>query len=352
MQLGRDSYGMDWGIQVDQGPIAILGTVADWNYAGGKRIFRTWPQRFNAQQNTNTTGTSTQTPSSPPPIDTPQQQQVPAQTYPDGTTVTVLNETRIYIMRGGKRRHIPNPPTLALMGLTGDQAIRLTREQFDSIPEGTPIPDMAHIKEGSIIAVPDGGGIFKIEGGRVRHYPNPTTLVAMGDHEKPRILISQDLLDNLPKGEPFAHLEGSPTAAQKFPLKGSERTELGDHRRMKTDITISNNGRVDGVTRTWTDKQWTGFTGSVAVQITDRDGNVIYVTEPRSYGVQAKRLPGPSDRTQSWSDQIPAGEVSKVGGYRIIHTTSPRNRWRDWLKEAGEAVKAARELKKEFDESK
>jgi hypothetical protein len=40
--------------------------------------------------------------------------------------------------------------------------------------------------------------------------------------------------------------------SRSFPLKGSKLTELGDHRRMETSVTISNNGRIDGVTRTWT----------------------------------------------------------------------------------------------------
>jgi hypothetical protein len=53
---------------------------------------------------------------------------------------------------------------------------------------------------------------------------------------------------------------------------------------MKTDITISNNGPIDGVTRIWTAKQWQGFTGAAAVALTDSDGNVLYVTEPHSYG--------------------------------------------------------------------
>jgi hypothetical protein len=123
-----------------------------------------------------------------------------------------------------------------------------------------------------------------------------------------------------------------------FPLKGSRFTELGDHRRMETNITISKNGRVDGVTRIWTDKQWKGFTGSVAVAITDRAGNVLYVTNPQSWGVDCKRCPGPSNRTQSWVDTVPSKVLGKVGGYAIIHTTSPRDRWRSWLSTAREAA--------------
>ena len=126
--------------------------------------------------------------------------------------------------------------------------------------------------------------------------------------------------------------------SQRFPLKGSQFTELGDHRRMETSITISNNGRIDGVTRTWTAAQWTGFTGSVALAITDRNGNILYVTEPKSWGVDGKRIPKPSNRTEAWSDAVPRNVLSKVGGYSIIHTTKQRDRWRSWLRDAKEAA--------------
>lgn len=125
---------------------------------------------------------------------------------------------------------------------------------------------------------------------------------------------------------------------QRFPLRGSQFTELRDHRRMETSITISNNGRIDGVTRTWTAAQWTGFTGSVAVAITDRAGNVLYVTNPKSYGVDGKRIPKPSSRTDRWTEVIPSNVLRRVGGYAIFHTTSPRDRWKSWLSTAKEAA--------------
>lgn len=133
-----------------------------------------------------------------------------------------------------------------------------------------------------------------------------------------------------------------------FPLKGSKLTELGDHRRMETNITISNNGRIDGVTRIWTAAKWTGFTGSVAVAITDRAGNRLYVTNPQSWGVDCKRCPGPSNRTQSWADTVPANVLNQVGGYAIIHTTNPKSRWRSWLSDAKEAVGEIKAIYSQF----
>jgi hypothetical protein len=133
-----------------------------------------------------------------------------------------------------------------------------------------------------------------------------------------------------------------------FPLQGSKFTELGDHRRMETSITISKNGRIDGVTRIWTAAKWTGFTGSVAVAITDRAGNRLYVTNPQSWGVDCKRCPGPSNRTQSWADTVPANVLKQVGGYAIIHQTNPRSRWRSWLSDTKEAVGEIKAIYSQF----
>jgi|GEM_PF-3549529 hypothetical protein len=133
-----------------------------------------------------------------------------------------------------------------------------------------------------------------------------------------------------------------------FPLSGSRFDELGDHRRMETQITVSNNGRIDGVTRIWTDKKWKGFTGSVVVAITDRAGNRLYITNPQSWGVDCKRCPGPSNRTQAWADTVPSNVLKQVGGYAIIHTTSPRDRWRSWLSDTKEAVTEIKGIYSQF----
>jgi hypothetical protein len=45
LYLGGDSYGMDWGIQVNDSPICIVGSVSDWNSFNGSHIFQTWVER-------------------------------------------------------------------------------------------------------------------------------------------------------------------------------------------------------------------------------------------------------------------------------------------------------------------
>lgn len=133
-----------------------------------------------------------------------------------------------------------------------------------------------------------------------------------------------------------------------FPTRGSKFTELGNHRRMKTNITISKNGRIDGLTRIWTAHKWKGFTGAVTVAITDADGNILHITQPKRYGVDCKNCPSPSNRTQQWSDTIPSSVLNEIGGYAILHTTNPKTRWRDFLRNSKEAAREIKAIYEEF----
>jgi hypothetical protein len=173
--------------------------------------------------------------------------------------------------------------------------------------------------------------------GKIQEYCNPAFDKGFSDDSQ-RILTGNTDPNSTP----------AISSNQNFPLRGSQFTELGDHRRMETSITISSNGRIDGVTRIWTAKQWSGFTGAVAVAVTDSAGNILYVTEPHSYGVDCKRCPGPSDRTQQWADTVPSNILNQVKGYAIVHSTNPRNRWREWLRDAREAAQSIQQIRKEF----
>jgi hypothetical protein len=129
-----------------------------------------------------------------------------------------------------------------------------------------------------------------------------------------------------------------------FPLRGSHRTELGDHRRMGTIITISANGRLDGRTRTWTSKKWKGFTGTVVVFLTDARGNILYATAPRRYGVNGTALGG-HNRTDTWFENIPRDVLNNTSGYAIHHAHTPTPRinateFKKWAEAVAPLIKA------------
>lgn len=133
--------------------------------------------------------------------------------------------------------------------------------------------------------------------------------------------------------------------AVSFPVKQSKKTELGDHRHMKTSIIVSNNGRIDGITRIWTDKKWEGFTGCSVVLITDSAGNVLFETKRHRYGVDGVNIPGkPSDRTEKWKDQIPSNILPNARGSAIFNATCPKSRWPEIWDEAAAITKKTKEI--------
>lgn len=114
------------------------------------------------------------------------------------------------------------------------------------------------------------------------------------------------------------------------------------HGEMHTDITFSTSGQISGVTRTFSKKKLWGFTGSVQVVLYSKDGTVAYVTNKYSYGVNGTQIKtGPSDRTDFWSENIPAAVASKITDYYILQTHDPKLRHLQLLEEIKKGVKAA-----------
>jgi hypothetical protein len=113
-------------------------------------------------------------------------------------------------------------------------------------------------------------------------------------------------------------------AGPSFPLIGSkEEEEVGRKFFMKTDITISDTRRIDGVTTTRTTRTLSGFVGVVEVVLTDKDGNILYITPQKRFAVEGSWL-GSSERTDSWDVTIPADvPIDKITGYVIYQRNSP-----------------------------
>ena len=139
-------------------------------------------------------------------------------------------------------------------------------------------------------------------------------------------------------------------AGPSFPLRGSAPEErVGREQYIKTDITISNTRRIDGVTRTRTTRKTNGFVGVVEVILTDKNGNILYVTSQQRFAVEGKLIPGPSDRTDRWSANIPADvPLDKITGYVIVQRNSPARSFIDTLGSVQKAAEAIKPIIKVF----
>jgi hypothetical protein len=132
------------------------------------------------------------------------------------------------------------------------------------------------------------------------------------------------------------------------PLVGEREDTVKRKSYMKTTITVSNQGggagRIDGVTRTWTDVKFAGFTGGVEVALLDKDQNLLHVTQLQKYGVNGRAIPGSSDRTERWSEDLPSGVVDKVASYAIRQRHTPTDRLADNLKKAKPVIETIIQL--------
>jgi hypothetical protein len=123
-----------------------------------------------------------------------------------------------------------------------------------------------------------------------------------------------------------------------FPIKGSRHDDVaGGH--METSITLHNTGRMDGVTRTWTNVNFKGFTGGVCVVLIGDNNHRLWVSELRTYGVDGDEIPlKDSDRTEGWDEQVPKEVLNQVRGVAIVQRHAPDSRLSIWLKTTGEAL--------------
>jgi hypothetical protein len=99
---------------------------------------------------------------------------------------------------------------------------------------------------------------------------------------------------------------------------------VGSHWYMETNATVSKNGRIDATTKTKS-CQTRGFTGGVWIALLDQDGNFLYVTDVKRYGVNGK-LPfgGCEERTEQWNETVPSEIINQVSAAVVQHARSPR----------------------------
>lgn len=112
-------------------------------------------------------------------------------------------------------------------------------------------------------------------------------------------------------------------AVTAFPVKGYKRKEINSNSAwvMKTWVTVSNDGRIDGKTRLKSAEALRGFTGGVEVLLTDRSGNILHQTNLRTYGVNPNKT-----RTENWTETASPETLNKVRAVVIHQTYEPKVR--------------------------
>lgn|GEM_PF-5360306 len=126
---------------------------------------------------------------------------------------------------------------------------------------------------------------------------------------------------NYPQPRPSAY---QPSAA--FPIRTEKFDVIMDKCDMRTNVVLSNNGRLDGHTRLSCGRKFLGFTGGVSVGVYDINGNVLYMSSIHRWGIDGP-LPGQHTqvREDDWSEQVPPNVLSQARylGIAQMHTPNP-----------------------------
>jgi hypothetical protein len=112
---------------------------------------------------------------------------------PDGTIAVIVD---------GRRRHVPDPPTVERLGLRPDEIHNVPMEVFRSFPLGRPLPHL----DRDVLRAPD-GRIDVINHFHRRHVPDPETLEHLGLRKDEVLDVSWEVFRGFPEGRPLPHID-------------------------------------------------------------------------------------------------------------------------------------------------
>ena len=124
-------------------------------------------------------------------------------------------------------------------------------------------------------------------------------------------------------------LDKTRMAVTVFPVLAEKESKIKGKTswKMWTDVTVSNNGRIDGKTRIKSSEAVRGFTGGMEYLLTDRAGNILYHSRLRKWGVDGEAEPGSdNDRTVRWDDAVTPQVLNKMRAVVIHHSYEPKVR--------------------------
>lgn len=183
------------------------------------------------------------------------------------------------------------------------------------------------------------GTITSVEGRTVNALPTQQS-----ESSGIEFAVPSSLAPHLREGQPvWVNIQTNQAKVVKFPILGDrkERVKKGKGWWMKTEITISSTGRIDGETKTWSTEALRGFTGGVMVFLYDADGNVLHSTKLRKYGVNGTTMGPPDNRKDLWNEPVDPAVVVKTKKYAIVHKHSPTDRQDEFLEKAKKVVDIA-----------
>jgi hypothetical protein len=132
---------------------------------------------------------------------------------PDGT---------IYVLQGGIKRHIPDPPTFEASGYSLSQVVSVPTDWAVGIPTGHVIPSV--LADGRLLKPPgDNAPVYVIDRGTKRHVTSPQVFAQCGYGWDSVRMVSATTIGSIPDGSPLSSEPcPRPTFANGTLLRGTD----------------------------------------------------------------------------------------------------------------------------------
>jgi hypothetical protein len=125
-------------------------------------------------------------------------------TYADGTMIQSPPMPEVDLVQKGLRRWIPDPETMACMGLNWSAVQKISVPDWVATPSGLPLPSR---KDGSVL-IGSGPKVYVVKGCQRHWIPDPLTLVQFGGWTVVKTVHDEDL-NAIPEGAAIQSAQGT-----------------------------------------------------------------------------------------------------------------------------------------------
>jgi hypothetical protein len=238
--------------------------------------------------------------------------------FNQGDVVKATTRAEVYLIDAGKRRWIPDAPTLQSIS-SWDKVISVSEAEIDAVPLGDPVPSVLGTRvwpDGTLLGART-GAIYLIEGGVRRWIPDPETFNALGLSWERVNTISDTEMNLVPLGLQIPH-----TQRLSVPLF----TDLKyNHFMESTANLLTGNGLLNVQTRIWTLTWFGGFKGVITVFGLDPNDQITFQVA-RQFGVDGTAI-GQSDRTIAWQENVDTSATQRTVKITTAHTPGENVSW-------------------------
>jgi hypothetical protein len=132
--------------------------------------------------------------------------------YDDGMLIKGSGP-KVWVIADGKRRHVADPVAFERLGYDWRNLITIPDADVMQYEESDELGGDAQAPEGALLRVDGDPKVYRIEGGRRKHVPNPDVFDAQRLRWSHVQIVKTDVVDELPVGDELNYPDGTVIAA-------------------------------------------------------------------------------------------------------------------------------------------